>query len=102
MQRAEAQALLPASARLIQQAPQGESVRMRGIIRPTGFGLFRPSHYRLVEGGNVPGGTTAYLISDSVPLPRLVGQTADISGFRFWLLGTREPVIVIQTIRTLR
>ena len=99
MQRREAQALLPSGARLVRQAPQAEFVRVQGIIRPAGIGLFRPAAYRLVSDGHVPGGTRAYLISDAVPLRRVTGQRATISGIRFWLIGVREPVIVVQSIR---
>jgi len=74
-------------------------VQLQGIIRPVGFGLFRPAAYRLVADGHFPGGTQAYLISDTTSLGRAVGRRAAISGIRFWLIGAREPVIVVQSLR---
>lgn len=102
MQRHEAEALLPFGFRQVREAPQGKTVRIRGIIRPTGFGLFRPSGYRLVDRLYYSGGTTAYMISDDIRLSRMVGQRVEISGFRFWLHGVRQPVIVVESVRVSR
>ncbi len=95
----EAKKLLPPGFRLVRQAPQGENVQLQGVIRPVGFGLFRPAAYRLVADGPFPTNTQAYLISDTTLLGRAVGRRATISGMRFWLMGAREPVIVVQSLR---
>jgi len=95
----EAKDVLPPGFRLIRQAPQGEQVQLQGVIRPVGFGLFRPAGYRLVADGHFPGGTQAYLISDTTSLGRAVGRRATVSGIQFWLIGAREPLIVVQSVR---
>ena len=94
-----AKALLPEVARLVREAPQGESVQMQGIVRPTGLGLFRPARYRLVSSGPYPALTAAYLIADTIPLERLVGRDMIITGRRFWLIGVRHPVVVLTAVQ---
>ncbi|MFU8780421.1 MAG: SH3 domain-containing protein [Kiritimatiellia bacterium] len=97
MQRAKR--ALPPGFRLLGHLPQGQIVRMEGIVRPVGFGLLRPSAYRLASSSmQVPGRTVAYLVSDDISLPRQVGRAVVLSGTRFWLMGVRDPVIVVQSI----
>jgi len=91
---------LPPGFRLVGHAPQGQVVRLEGIVRPVGFGLFRPTQYRLATGAaQSPIRTIAYLLPDTFSLQRQIGRPVAVTGLRFWLMGVRDPVIVIQSIQ---
>jgi hypothetical protein len=94
-----AKSALPPGFRLLGHLPQGHVVRMEGVVRPVGIGLFRPTDHRLIpKNTNVPGHTTAYLVSNEVNLSRHIGRNVVLSGVRFWLMGVREPVVVVQSV----
>lgn len=96
----DAQAVLPSGFRLVASAPQGRRVQMSGMIRPVGFGFFRPSQYRVLSGAQTfPRSTTAYIVSDQINLLLHVNKSITFTGRQFWLLGVREPVIVVDGLR---
>jgi hypothetical protein len=96
----DAKEALPSGYRLVSSAPQGERIRMSGVIRPVGFGVFRPAAYRVIaDTSGFPRRTSAYLISDEINWLPHVDKDAIIVGNRFWLFGVREPVIVVDALQ---
>ncbi len=86
--------------RPVRAAPQGEPVRVEGIVRPTGFGLLLPAGYRLVPADSiVPAQTIFFLHGESALLSRSLGRRVIVEGHRYWLIGVREPVIAVSHLR---
>jgi hypothetical protein len=87
--------------RLLKSAPQGEPVVIAGVIRPVGVALFQPAPYRLVapgEGG--PARTLCYVASPE-PLPPM-GSSVRLQGLKYWVFGSRQPVVLVREITPLR
>lgn len=94
-----AQALLPGGFRLVGSAPQGRAVRLEGVVRPVGWGLLRPAPYRLTtDREDVPRRTLAYLVTQDLSLAAHVDRSLRVTGYHFWLIGVREPVIVVTAL----
>jgi hypothetical protein len=92
--------ILPPGYRLLAHAPQGQRVQLRGVVRPVGFGLFRPARFRLVaDPANGPRQTMAYLLwADGVDVSRFAGRRVQLSGTRYWLVGVQYPVLWVQAV----
>lgn len=92
--------VLPAGLRLISTAPQGESVMVAGVLRPAGFSLFSSADYRLVHtDGQGPFRTLCYVTGDPNRLREKLGQSVTVDGRKYWVYGSREPVVLVQSIR---
>lgn len=93
---------LPAGLRLLPSAPQGAEVSVSGVLRPVGVTLFSPAGYRLVSADATgPAVTLCYLAgsSDVKALQDRVGAAVVVEGLKYWVLGSREPVVLIRSIR---
>lgn len=90
----------PVGVRLLQSAPQGEPVIVSGTLRPVGVALFPPAPYRLVAAaGTGPARTICYVTSPD-PLPPM-GSTVRLQGLKYWVYGSRQPVVLVREITSL-
>jgi len=86
---------------LVASAPQGESVTVSGVLRPSGFFPFRrPSRYRLVvKDGPSPAQTSCYVVGEPTGIRQRLGEQVTLVGKKYWVQGFREPVVVVSEFR---
>ena len=83
---------------LIEGAPQGMHISVRGIVRPAGLSWFRPSPFRLVSPrGSVRVETLCYLYGPPRALSGAVGRPVRMTGRRYWVQGVRHPVVIPES-----
>jgi hypothetical protein len=89
-----------AGLRLIASAPQGESITVSGMLRPAGLSLTSGADYRLVSaGGQGPSRTLCYVTGDQAAFEERVGRAVTVEGRKYWVYGSREPVVLVRSIR---
>jgi hypothetical protein len=90
----------PAGLRLISSAPQGESITVTGVLRPAGVSLSSGADYRLVNtGGRGPSRTLCYVTGDDAAFEERIGRAVTVEGRKYWVYGSREPIILVRSIR---
>ncbi len=83
---------------LVEGAPQGQRVTLRGVVRPAGLSWFRPSAFRLVSPrGTMRVETLCYLYTRPRILSESLGRSVRLSGRRYWVQGVRYPVVIPES-----
>ncbi len=95
--RASTVSLSPVGVRLLKSAPQGEPVVISGVIRPVGVALFQPAPYRLVASGEGGPARTLCYVTSPDPLPPM-GSSVRLQGLKYWVFGSRQPVVLVREI----
>lgn len=83
--------------RLITSAPQGESIKISGVLHKSNLIWKRGINYRLVGKRESRSSNICYLTKNS-NLSGLVGQKVIIHGRKYWLHGFKLPVIVPSSV----
>jgi SH3-like domain-containing protein len=94
---------VPAPEDLVQKGlipieAQGEVVTLEGALRPAAYLLGPPSRYRLVESEGAATRTVCHLRGNTAQLDGFMGQRVAITGPQYWLVGVREPMVVVERI----
>lgn len=92
----------PAGLDLIPLEGQGQAVEMTGELKPAPYLFSRPSPYRLARKDGSAYTTVCYLRGNTAQLESLRGKHLRIKGRQYWVQGTREPVVAIESIVILR
>jgi uncharacterized protein YgiM (DUF1202 family) len=87
--------------RLLKSAPQGQPVIVSGVLRPLGPSLFQPAPYRLVDARDKGPALTLCYLTGAKLLPFL-GRPVRVQGMKYWVSGSREPVIAVREISASR